>query len=150
MSNGQSDVPVYLGGANMEDITSCIQVWFEETIRVPSFKNDHEKVDDCIFYHLNHSIKDDGFQKVVIASADTDVFISAMYHYNRWAYQGLKEMRFVSRKSGSLTAFPFHQLTEKLEHGAVDILPAVNVLTGTFYLTIIKVSWIINRVGYCD
>ena len=54
---------------------------------------------------------------------------------------------FVSGKSGSL--IPIHQLTEKLEHG-VDILPAVCALTDTFYLTIIKVSWIINRVGYFD
>ena len=90
-SNGQSDVPVYLGGANTEDITSCIQVWRGETIRVPSLKNDHEEADDRIFYHLNHSIKDDGFQKVVIASADTDVFVCAIYHYNRWMYRGLKE-----------------------------------------------------------
>ena len=149
-SNGQLDVPVYLGGANTEDITCCIQVWRGETIRVPSLKNDHEEADDCIFYHLNHSIKDDGFQKVPTASADTDVSICAIYHYNRWVYRGLKEMWFISGKSGSLTAFPIHQLTEKLEHDVVDILPAVHALTGTFYLTIVKVSWIINRVGYFD
>ena len=104
-SNGQSDVPVFLGGANTEDITSCIQVWRGEKIRVPSLKNDHEEADDRIFYHLNHSIKDDGLQKVVIASADTDIFICATYHYNRWVYCGLKE---ISGKSGSLTAFPIH------------------------------------------
>ena len=53
-------------------------------------------------------------------------------------------------KNGSLTAFLIEQLTEKLEHSVVDILPAVHALTGTFYLTIVKVSWIINRVGYFD
>ena len=54
-------------------------------------------------------------------------------------------------KNGSLTAaFLIEQLTEKLEHGVVDILPAVHALTGTFYLTNVKVSWIINRVGYFD
>ena len=111
-SNGQSDVLVYLGGANTEDITSCIQVWRGETIRVPSLKNDHEEADDRIFYHLNHSIKDDGFHKVFIASADTDVFICAIYHFNKWVYCGLKEMWFISRKSGSLAPFPNHQLTE--------------------------------------
>ena len=47
-SNGQSDVLVYLGGANTEDITSCIQVWRGETIRVPPLKNDHEEADDRI------------------------------------------------------------------------------------------------------
>ena len=86
------------------------------------------------FHHLNHSIKDDGFRKVVIASADTDVFICAIYHYNRWVYRGRKEMWIISGKSGSLTAFLIHQLTEKLEHGVVNILPAVHALTDTFYL----------------
>ena len=66
-------------------------------------------------------------------------------------YRGLKEMWFISGKSGSLTVFPIHQLTENLEHSvAVDIFPAVRAMTGTFYLTIVKVSWIINRVGYFD
>ena len=97
---------------------------------------------------MNHSIRDDGFQKVVIASADTDVLICTIYHYNRWMYQDLKEMWFFSGKSGSFTAFPIHQLTEKLEHGVADILPVVHGLTGTFYLT--KVSWIVNRVQYFD
>ena len=124
-------------------------VWRGET-RAPSLKNDHEEADDRIFYHLNHSMKDDGFQKVVIASADTDVFICAIYHYNRWVYRGLKQMWFISGKSGSLAAFPIYQLTEMLEHGAVDILPAVHALTGAFYLTIVKVSWTINRLGYFD
>ena len=33
--NGQSGAPLHLGGANTEDITSCIQVWRGETIRLP-------------------------------------------------------------------------------------------------------------------
>ena len=84
---------------------TCIQVWHGETIRVPSLKNDHKEADDCIFYYLNHSIKDDGFQKVVIASSETDIFIYTIYHYHRWVYSGLKE---VSGKSGSLTELPIH------------------------------------------
>ena len=47
-SNDQSDVPVYHGGEITEDITSCIQVWRGETIRVPSLKNGHEEADDRI------------------------------------------------------------------------------------------------------
>ena len=113
-------------------------------------KSNHEETDYYIFYQLNHSIRDDGLQKVVLASADTDVFICAIYHNNKWLYRGLKEMWFISGKSGSLTAFPIHQLTEKLEHVVFYIFPAVHALTGTFYLTIVKVSWIINRVGYID
>ena len=96
---------------------------------------------------MNHFINDHGFQKVVRTLADTNVSICAIYHYNRLVYRGLKEMWFISGKKGSLTsltAFPIHELTEKLEHGVVDILPAVHALTGMFYLTIVKVSWIMN------
>ena len=56
-------------------------------------------------------------------------------------------MWFISGKKGSLTsltAFPIHKLIEKLEHGVVDILPVVHALTGTFYMTIVKVSWIMH------
>ena len=49
-----------------------------------------------IFYYLNHSIKDDGFQKVIIASVATVVFICAIEYYNRWVYRSLKEMWFIS------------------------------------------------------
>ena len=63
-SNGQLDVPVYLGGTNTDDIT-CITVWRGETIRVPSLKNDYEEAYDLIFYHLNHSIKYHSFQKIL-------------------------------------------------------------------------------------
>ena len=79
--NGQSGVPVYLGSANAEDIASCIQVWREETIRVPSLKNDHEEADDRIFYHLKHSIKRDGFQKVVIASLTQLFLLTQMFSF---------------------------------------------------------------------
>ena len=83
-------------------------------MRVPSLKNDHKEANNRIFYHLNHSIKDNGFQKAVIASAVTDVLICAIYHYNRWVDRGLKETWFISGKSCSFTAFPIPQLTEKL------------------------------------
>ena len=79
--------------------------------------------------------------------ADTNIFICSIYHYNRLVYCGLKEMWFISGKKGSLislTAFPIHELIEKLENGVVDILPAVHALTGTFYMAIVKFSWIMH------
>ena len=79
----QSNIPVFLGGANTENITSCIQISDGEVIAVPSLRNDHEEADDWMMYNLNQSIKDEGFEKVIIASADTNVFICAVYHFNR-------------------------------------------------------------------
>ena len=83
-----------------------------------------------MMYHLNQSIKEERFEKVIIASADTDVFICAVYHFNRWIYSGLKDMFVISGKSGATTAFPIHQLKEKMKPSVVDILPAVHALTG--------------------
>ena len=126
----ESNIPVFLGGANTENITSCIQISDGEVIAVPSLGNDHEEADYRMTYHLNQSIKDEGFEKVIIASADTDVFICAVYHFNRWIYSGLKEMWVISGKSGATIAFPIHRLIEKLEPSVVDILPTVHARTG--------------------
>ena len=71
----QSNIPVFLGGANTENITSCRQISDGEVKAVPSLRNDHEEADDRMMYHLNQSIKDPSFENVIIASADTDVFI---------------------------------------------------------------------------
>ena len=126
----QSNIPVFLGGANTENITSCIQISDGKVIAVPSLRNDHKEADDRMMYHLNQSTKDEGFEKVIIASTDTDVFMCVVYHFNLWIYSGLKEMWVISGRRGATTAFPIHQLTEKLEPSVVDILSAVHALAG--------------------
>ena len=137
----QSKIPIFLGGANTENITSCIQISDGKVIAVPSLRNDHKEADDRMMYHLNQSIKDEGFEKVIIASTDTDVFICAVYHFNRWIYSGLKEMWVISGKTGATTAFPIHRLTENLEPSVVDILSDVQyllsykIVSTSFYLT---------------
>ena len=125
----QSNTPVFLGGSNTENITSCIQVCDGEVIAVPSLRNDHEEADDWMMYHLNQSVKDKGFEKVIIASADKYVFTCTAYHFKRWIYSGLKEMWVICGKSGATAALPIHRLTEKLESSVVDILPAVHAVT---------------------
>ena len=47
----QSNIPVFLGGANTENITSCIQISDGELIAVPSLKMTTKKM----MYHLNQS-----------------------------------------------------------------------------------------------
>ena len=56
----ESNIPVFLGGANTENITSCIQISDGEVIAVSSLRNDHEEADDRMMYHLNQSFKDEG------------------------------------------------------------------------------------------
>ena len=47
----QSNIPVFLGGVNTENITSCIQISDGELIAVPSLKMTTKKM----MYHLNQS-----------------------------------------------------------------------------------------------
>lgn len=129
------EIPTYLGGASCENVTSCWRVSRSEGLtEVESLTNDHEEADDRIMYHVNQAVNNERFERVIIASADTDVFVCSMYHFNRWIYCGLAELWIISGKRGSMTALPIHQLTENIESTVIDILPAVHALTGTIPL----------------
>ena len=54
--------------------------------------------------HLNQSIKDEAFHKAITASADRDIFICAIYHFNQLIYCGLKEMSAIIGMSGTFRA----------------------------------------------
>ena len=58
-----------------------------------------------MMYHLNQSIKDEGFDKAIIVSADTDAFICAIYHFNQLIYCGLKEMLVTGGRSRATSGF---------------------------------------------
>ena len=69
-------------------------------------------------------------KKVIICSPDTDVFVSALYHFGCWKFSNLNEIWIVSGKSGQRVAFPIHDLIEELDSGVIDVLPAVHSLSG--------------------
>ena len=113
--NYVSDVPIYLGGAGEENVTACIKVCSNNpSDDVDSLRNTHVESDDCMMFHVHQSVTSEKFERVIISSGDTDVFVYSIYHFNRWIYRGLKEMWIVSGKSGSTTVFPIHQLAEQL------------------------------------
>ena len=58
-----------------------------------------------MMYHLNQLIKDEGFDKAIIVSADTDAFVCAIYHFNQLIYCGLKEMWVTDGESGATSGF---------------------------------------------
>ena len=134
--NYVSDVPIYLGGAGEENVTACIEVCSNNpSDDVDSLRNTHEEDDDdCMMFHVHQSVTSEKFERVIISSGDTDVFVCSIYHFNRWIYRGLKEMWIVSGKSGSATVFPIHQLAEQLGLNVADILPAIPALTGSLLL----------------
>ena len=95
-----------------------------------SLKCDHEEADDRIMFHINQSVKEDRFEKIIIASPDTDVFVCSVKHFNRWIFSDMKELWVISGRSGTTIALPVHKLPDKLESDVIDILPAVHALTG--------------------
>ena len=69
-------VPVYLGGAHEEHLNTCIK--FEpcqDSTTVESLYWEHEEADGRLLYHINHAIKEDHHDRVIVASPDTDVFV---------------------------------------------------------------------------
>ena len=122
--------PLYFGGAHPDDIASCVKIVNGCITLDRLLKCDHEEADDRILFHVSHAIKVDRYQKIVIASPDTDVFISAHHHFSRWIFFGLVELWVLSGKSDSRLAAPLHDIVETMHSNVVDILPAVHSLTG--------------------
>ena len=96
--------PVYLGGANSDDITSCLEISNNEMTQQRQLKCNHEEADDRILFHVNHGVRTAGFSKIVIASPDTDVFVNSVHHFSRWMFCVLNELWVISSKSGSRQA----------------------------------------------
>ena len=81
-------------------------------------------------FHANHTIKIRNYGSVVIASLDTDIFVSAINHFYKLKYFDLEELWFVSGQGNSITFFPFYDLNNDLDSDFVEVLPAIHDLTG--------------------
>ena len=80
-------------------------------------------------FHVNQSVKENRFEKIIIASPDTDVFVCSVYLSNRWIFSDMKELWVISGRSDTTVAFPVHKLSDKLESDVIGVLPAVHALT---------------------
>ena len=88
-----SEVPTYLGGAGEENFTACIKVCSSiPSDDISSLRNTHEEADDRMMFHIHQAVSRENFERVIIASGDTDVFVCSIYHYSRWIYRGSKQM----------------------------------------------------------
>ena len=143
--NHINNTPIYLGGANEENVTTCIKVCSVDPSQdVESLRCTHEEADDRMMFHIHQAVSEENIKRVILASGDTDVFVCSVYHYSRWVHRGLKELWFVSGNSDSKTVFPIHQLAEKLLPDTINILPAVHALTGMF----IFLFWELLRIFF--
>ena len=59
---------------------------------VPLLMCTHEEADDRIYFHANHAITNKSFERVIVATEDTDVFSSLLHHFPLWSHFGLQEI----------------------------------------------------------
>ena len=85
-------------------------------------KSNHEEADDRILFHINQAVVVDHFNRVIVASADTDVFV--------WMDFDLKELWILSGQGRSSREIPLHQLVNMIDFSVVDVLPAAHALSG--------------------
>ena len=89
----------------------------------------HKEADNRILFHVNHAIKDENYTKITVASPDTDVFVSCLFHLTWWMYMGASEMWVLCGRGLTKTAVPFHLIVDILDISVIDVLPAIHALT---------------------
>ena len=67
---------LFLGCGNKDGITSCVMIPNGEVSFQPLLKCDHEKYDDWILFHENHTLKINNCKKLIIVSQDADILVN--------------------------------------------------------------------------
>ena len=89
------DNPLYLGGCVLGDITGCVKVCSHIVSDIPAMKCGHEEAGNRILFHIYHAIKDENCTKIIVASPNTDVFVSFLFHVTVDVYGCLRNVGFV-------------------------------------------------------
>ena len=82
IENYDSVKPLFLGGLNVDDLTTCLKLHNGIVQSLCLLKCNHEEADDRIMYHVNHTVAIDNFTRMIVVSADTDVLVCLMYHFS--------------------------------------------------------------------
>ena len=82
--------------------------------------------------HMMHAVTH-GISRIIVLSADTDVFVLMVFYWNVLSSQGLSEL-WVKAGVGDSTRFiPIHVLAAQIGENFCQVLPVVHVLTGCDY-----------------
>ena len=116
---------VYVGG--LQD-GKCVVITDSNVTSVSELTSKHEEADDRIMMHISHACMDN-IKSVLVYSADTDVLISLIYHYQiNFTLEELYVMLGGTRSTKKTV--PLHKLVKNLNPILIDCLPAVHALTG--------------------
>ena len=130
--------PLFLGGGNKDDITSCVMIANGKVSFQPLLKCDHEEVDSRLLFHANHALKVNSYRKLIIASLDRYVLVNVIHHFSCWIFSDLKELWVLSpNKASQKEVIPVNKLVQEIDGDVVNVLPALHALTDTYLLNIL-------------
>jgi len=107
-----------------------LEPYQDSTTPIESLNCEHEEADDRLLYHINHTIKVENYDRVLVASTDTDVFVCLVHHFNRWIYLGLNEIWMIGGQGHTKRYIAIYDIVEPIPQELSDVLPAVHSLTG--------------------
>ena len=109
----QFDKPLFLDGWHKQNDTMCGS-FVNRLVSVESLLNRFfvctKRLTIKFSSNANHAIKIKNYGSVVIASPDTDIFVSTLHHFCKLKYFDLEELWFVSGRGNSRTFLPIHDL----------------------------------------
>ena len=74
------DKPLFSSGPHKKSDMMCVS-FVNGLVSVERLqKCTHEEADDQIFFHASHAIKVENYGSVIMASPDTDTFVSLLHH----------------------------------------------------------------------
>ena len=124
--------PLFLGGDNKDDITSCVIIVNGEVSFQPVLKCDHKEADDRVLFHGNYALKFNNCKKLIITKPDTDMLISVIHHFSCWMFSDLKELWVLGpNKALQKQVIPVHKHIQELDGEVVNVLLALHALKGT-------------------
>ena len=124
------DNPLFLGACVPGDITGCAKICSHVVSDVPAMKFGHEETDNRILFHINRAIEDENYTKIIVASSDTDVFVSCLFHLTWWMYMDASEMWVLCGEGLTKRSVPFHRTVDVLDISVIEVLPAIHAFTG--------------------
>ena len=125
------DKILYLGGSHQdENVCLLVSDAEKESKKEPLLRCTHEETDDRIIFHFIHGVKVGKFKRIVKASPDTDVFVRSTRNYGKLMYFGLEEFWFMIGSSTYGILVPAHEAFDILESDVIEILSALQALTG--------------------
>ena len=104
---------VYSGRLLLRDLNDCICIISGKGSECQLLRCNHKKVNDRILFHISHTICDDKFRKVIIATRDTDIFISALYHM--WILDDLKGLWMLRGQGSTNRTVLIHEIPNVID-----------------------------------